>query len=97
MKLVEGRSVRIITDVEAARLKLVEAGYKPTDIMSEPKLLGITALTGNLGAANFNKLVGPYLKKPQGKPTLAVLTDKRPELSSIESAEVDFADSDDTE
>ena len=42
-----------------------------------------------LGKRKFEELLGEYIYKPQGKPTLAPAEDKRPEFSS---AETDFND-----
>lgn len=92
MKLVEGRSVRKIRDEEAALAALREAGFKDAEILHPEELLGITALTGNLGAAKFNELVGPLLVKPTGKPALVPENDKRPELNNLEKAAEAFAD-----
>ena len=35
-----------------------------------------------LGKKKFEELLGDYIYKPQGKPTLAPAEDKRPEFSS---------------
>lgn len=43
----------------------------------EKKLLGITALEKLLGKAKFVELIGPYVIKPAGKPTLVPESDKR--------------------
>ena len=82
-KLVEGRSNRKYTD-EAIVAKIVsDAGYEPY----EKKLLGITAMTKQLGKKKFDELLHGLIVKPQGKPVLAPETDKRPEFSS---AQTDF-------
>ena len=54
------------------------AGYDPY----EKKLLGITAMTKQLGKKKFDELLGNYVVKPQGKPVLVPVTDKRPEFST---------------
>ena len=77
-KLVAGRSNRKYAD-EAAVAKIVtEAGYDPY----EKKLLGITAMTGQLGKQRFNELLGGLIIKPEGKPVLVPATDSRPELDN---------------
>ena len=77
LKLVEGRSVRKYTDeAEVARV-VEEAGedpHKPREV------LGITAMTKLLGKKRFEELLGDYVHKPEGKPTLVPESDKRPAL-----------------
>ena len=36
-------------------------------------------MTKMLGSKKFEELLGKYLEKPQGKPTLVPISDKRPE------------------
>ena len=91
-KLVEGRSNRFITDKEQAKALLGKEGYLPSEYLSEPELLGITALeelTG--GKKGFTALLGPVVGKPRGKPTLVPKTDKRPTWQATTSADADFA------
>lgn len=86
LKLVEGRSVRKYTDegdvagaVEAAG----EDPYKPREV------LGITAMTKLLGKQRFEELLGDFVHKPEGKPTLVPVADKRPALE-LATAETMF-------
>ena len=76
-KLVEGRSNRKYTSEEDVAKAVKDAGLDPY----EHKLLSITELTKRLGKAKFVELVSKYVYKPQGKPTLVDITDKRPELN----------------
>jgi len=85
-KLVEGRSNRKYTDETAVAKTVKEAGYEPY----EQKLLGITAMTGLLGKSKFEELLGGFIVKPQGKPTLAPMSDKRPVMNT---AAEDFKES----
>ena len=89
-KLVEGRSNRVYTDEETIAKVLVERGFKEDAIYTK-KILGITAMEKVITKAEFNTLLGDYIIKPQGKPTLVELSDKRPELNSNEAAKSDFA------
>lgn len=80
-KIVEGRSNRIISD----EAKLVEAfekaGYAAKAQLYERKLLTLTQLEKTFGAKHFAEIAGDIVVKPQGKPTLAPESDKRPALS----------------
>lgn len=88
-KVVEGRSNRIFTDDGKVTDTLEASGYK--GYMSEPKLLGITAIEKLVGKTKLNDLLGQYITKPQGKPVLVPEDDKRPVLP-ITTAADDFAD-----
>ena len=89
-KLVEGRSVRKIVDAEGADMALDLAGYDAEDIYKAPELKPIGQLEKLLGKKKFEEVLGEYVEKPAGKPTLVPEDDKRPEISSIESAIADF-------
>ena len=79
LKLVEGRSVRRYTDETEVGRRVAEAGADPY----EKKLLGLTAMTKLLGKKKFDELLGDLVHKPEGKPTLVPLSDKRRELTPI--------------
>ena len=72
-KLVEGRSNRKISNEAAVAEAVSNEGKEPY----EKKLLGVTALEKLLGKAKFTEIVGPYVIKPAGKPTLVPESDKR--------------------
>ena len=80
-KLVEGRSNRKYTDENAVAAVVQNAGYDPY----EKKLLGITAMTKQLGKKKFEELLSGLVMKPQGKPVLAPATDKRPEFNTAQN------------
>jgi len=84
-KLVEGRSNRRYTDEAAVAQAVIDTGHDPY----ERKLLGITAMEKLLGKKQFATLLGDLVERPQGKPTLAPISDKRPELTNAKN---DFAD-----
>ena len=86
-KLVEGRSNRKYTDEGAVAAVVLNAGYDPY----EKKLLGITAMTKQLGKKRFEELLSGLVVKPQGKPVLVPDTDKRPEFSTAQN---DFMEED---
>lgn len=77
-KLVEGRSIRKYTDEALVADAVSKAGFDPYD----KKLKGITAMTSLLGKKTFNDLLGDYIIKPPGKPTLVPESDKRPEMNT---------------
>lgn len=85
-KLVEGRSNRRYTDETVVANTVKAAGYDPY----EHKVLGITAMTKLLGKTKFEKLLGGCLEKPQGKPTLVPMSDKRPAINKAADATDDF-------
>ena len=86
-KLVEGRSTRHFTDEEAVAKIVEEAGYDPY----ERKLKGLTALTSTMGKAKFNTMLGGFIEKIAGKPTLVPRADKRPELFVTPTPQQDFS------
>ena len=86
-KVVEGRSSRAWTNQDKALETLQNSGIERAVIYdSVPKSLA--QIEKMLGATKFAELVGNYVFKPQGKPTLANATDKRPVFNS---AVADFA------
>ena len=77
-KLVEGRSVRRFTDEKKVAEVVESAGYDPY----QRKLLGITDMQKMLGKKKFNDILGKYISKPEGKPTLVSRADPRPEMNN---------------
>ena len=86
-KLVEGRSTRHFTDEEAVAKIVEDAGYDPY----ERKVKGITSLTSTLGKSRFNELLGNFIEKTPGKPTLVPRADKRQELFVTQTPQQDFS------
>lgn len=84
-KLVEGRTVRKISDQLGAMRVLTDKGYSPDEITTV-KLKGIGELEKLLGKSAFNEVLGEYVVKPQGAPTLVKETDKRPEYNPVYEA-----------
>lgn len=83
-KLVEGRANRRYTDEAAVAQAVIDTGHNPY----ERRLLGITAMEKLLGRKQFATLLGDLVERPQGKPTLVPVSDKRPELTTAKN---DFA------
>lgn len=86
-KLVEGRSNRKYSD-EALVLKALED--QDLDKVAPRSVLSITAMEKVIGKKLFDEKVTPLVFKPNGKPTLAPLSDKRQPINSIETAKADF-------
>lgn len=82
-KVVEGRSVRKITDQDGAALALNKAGYKSTEIYKPQELRTITDLEKLTGKKQFAAICGDFIEKPHGKPTLAPESDKRPAIDPL--------------
>ena len=82
-KIVEGRSIRKITDQGAAAAALGGAGYKASDIYKPQELRTITELEKLVGKKQFAAICSEYIEKPQGKPTLAPESDKRPAIDPV--------------
>lgn len=78
-KAVEGRSNRQITDLEAAFTVLKDSGIEEA-MLYERKPLGLTELEKLAGGKKkLTELIGKYIEKPQGRPTLVPVDDKRPD------------------
>ena len=80
-KAVEGRSNRKYTDERLVAAAVIAAGHDPY----EQKLLGITEMQKTLGKAKFDEILGRFITKPQGKPTLVPMSDKRPAMNTAAS------------
>ncbi len=79
-KLCEGRSVRRYVNEDAVARAVLDAGYSPY----EEKILGITAMTAALGKKKFTEIIESkgLIEKPQGKPVLVPMSDKRPAMNT---------------
>ena len=89
-KVVEGRSNRAFAiDDTLIAAQLIAKGYNE-DSFYPRKLIGLGALEKYLGKKDFQKILGEYVIKPVGKPTLVPESDKRPALHSAEAAKTDF-------
>lgn len=90
-KAVEGKSNRVITDVDKAFEVLEQHGFEK-DILYERKPLGLTALEKVVGKKRLTDTIGKYIEKPKGAPTLAPENDKREKYNIKSSAIEDFAE-----
>lgn len=91
LKVVAGRSVRKITDVERAAELLTSGGY--TDIYKPQELKTLTALEKLVGKKKLADILADVIDKPAGKPTLVPESDKRPPMEIEAAAAKDFDDS----
>lgn len=88
-KLVKGRSNRSISDKKAALAALKTSELESEKYLKPEELFGIGELEKRIGKKELSTLLGDFIIKPEGKPTLVPETDRRPELNSVEQ---DFAD-----
>lgn len=93
-KLVEGRSVRKFNADEATIAAALEKNFPdvPREEFFTSKIKGVTDLEKLLGKSKFAELLGCYIVKPAGKPTLVSASDKRPAIDPMEQARLDFQD-----
>ena len=75
-KLVESQTKRKITDEVAVGKILTDAGYDPYI----KKLLSISDIQKMVGKSQFDTLVGNYVTRPKGQPTLVPEGDSRTEI-----------------
>ena len=86
-KLVAGRSNRAFTNTDEAFKAVIALGYDE-EMLYERKPKTLTEIEGLIGKKKFAEAMAEYVTKPQGKPTLATLDDKREPYSTATS---DFA------
>lgn len=85
-KLVEGRSVRKISEPEQAALVLTaQYGHSEDDVYKPRELKTITQLERAIGKQTLADELAGLLIKPPGKPTLVPESDKRPEWNSAQN------------
>lgn len=75
-KVVEGRSTRTFTDIDKAFEKLKSNGFDEA-LLYERKPITLSNAEKLVGKKQFTELLGDYINKPQGKPTLVSSADKR--------------------
>lgn len=87
-KLVEGKSNRKWLDEIKVKAQLIKLKFIPDQFMIS-KLAGIVAIEKLIGKSKFPEALGGLVVKPQGAPTMALESDKRPAMG-IEQAKEDF-------
>ena len=87
-KAVAGRSNRAFTDHDGAIQEAIKAGYDEA-LLYDRKPKTLTQIEELMGKKTFAEKLGSFVVKPQGKPTLAPLTDSREPYNTAVS---DFAE-----
>lgn len=89
-KMVEGRSTRVLTDVDAAFEALCDKEKIDKSLLYKTTPITLTEAEKIIGKKPFGEICKPWLSKKSGKPTLAPESDKRKAIDN--SAASDFAD-----
>ena len=84
-KVVEGRSVRKISNPALAIERLELSGIDPASFLRPAELKTISDLEKTLTKKGFNTIIGDLVIKPEGKPTLVEEADPRPAFSKANS------------
>nr|DAK28406.1 MAG TPA: PD-(D/E)XK nuclease superfamily protein [Caudoviricetes sp.] len=83
-KAVEGRSSRVWSDEKKAFETIIKDGTEEKDLY-ETVPLSLAKIEKLLGKKKFASLVGGYVTKSQGKPTLTLSSDIRPSIQDAKS------------
>lgn len=83
-KVVAGRSNRAFRDTDAAFQTLISAGYDDA-MLYDRKPVSLSELEKRLGKKRFAELLADQIERPQGKPTLVDVGDKREAYNSAAS------------
>jgi phage protein len=83
-KAVEGRSSRVWSDEQKAFETIIKDGTEEKDLY-ETTPLSLAKIEKLLGKKKFASLVGEYVTKSQGKPTLTLSSDIRPSIQDAKS------------
>lgn len=87
-KVVESKSNRRYANEEAVAEAATAAGFH--DIYKK-SLITITEMEKLMGKKTFTEVIGPYVEKPKGKPTLVPASDKRSPINTSD-ANTDFTE-----
>lgn len=86
-KVVEGRSIRKYSGTEDEIVRQCEGAGFDHALLYETKLLTVSAMEKMMGKKKFGEVLGDYVEKPAGKPTLAPESDKRPAIVNNNAAD----------
>lgn len=87
-KVVESKTNRRYANEEAVAEAATAAGFH--DIYKK-SLITITEMEKLMGKKTFTEVIGPYVEKPKGKPTLVPASDKRNPINTSD-ANTDFSE-----
>lgn len=90
-KVVAGRALRKYKGTEEEIVRQAEGAGYDRALLYESKLLSVTAMEKLMGKKRFSEVMGLYIEKPEGKPTIVPEADKRPAINNNTAAD-DFAD-----
>ena len=82
-KLVEGRSVRAWTDIDAAFRFIIDKGLADEAMLYERKPISLTACEKLVGKKPFAEQLQQFVNKPKGQPTLVDENDSRPSYDMV--------------
>lgn len=88
-KVVEGRSNRKYTDVDRIADILIANEFTEDKIYKPQELLTLTKMESVVGKKKLTELIGDYIEKPPGKPTIVPEEDKR---EPYNPAKADFSE-----
>ena len=82
-KIVEGRSNRKYTDIEAIVSILGANDYDDAQLYKPKELQGLTNMEKIVGKKKLSELIGGYIEKPIGRPVLVQESDKREVFNKV--------------
>lgn len=91
-KVVLSSGKRYVADADGAISALLGDGFELDQVAtSKPVVKGIGALEKLVGKARFAELLGPYVRKSEGRPSIVHESDKRQSINPTNQAQKDFA------
>lgn len=92
-KVVQSGGIRKVEDPDGAQDALVSRGWD-ADKVAPRKILGIGALEKLLGKNDFDEVLGQFIGKTSGRPSLVSVNDPRPSVDRNADAALVFAGAD---
>lgn len=90
-KVVQSGGIRQVHDPAGAMEALTSRGWE-LDEIAPRKIKGIGDLTKMIGAGDFDKVLGDYVRKTSGRPSLVPESDKRPAINRNIDATAAFSE-----
>lgn len=88
-KLIEGRTTRKFTDMEAVEVSLYNLGYKPEEVRKPIELKGLSELEKLLGKRKFTDTLGKFVTSKAGLPKLVPESAKGVEYNALSDFDVE--------